>query len=75
MPIFYSNCMIWEVICGLILLGEAERYSTSHLVGISIGVIVTVLGIFVLGGKKAQIAIEDEKERQMKRNRLSGRPV
>jgi len=47
--------MIFEVIAGLTVLGEADRYSTSHLVGISIGMIVSVSGIFVLGCKKTEV--------------------
>ena len=63
MPVFYSVCMIFEVIAGLTILDEAQRYSTSHLVGISIGVIITVIGILVLGNKKTLLAKDEEKKK------------
>ena len=62
MPVFYSLSMIFNIICGLILLGEASRYSTGKLIGISFAVIVAVSGIFVLGAKKNYIANADKKK-------------
>ena len=56
MPVFASLSQIFNIICGLILLGEASRYKTGNLIGISFAVIVTVSGIFVLGAKKNYIA-------------------
>ena len=61
-PVFYSTNMIFNSVCGLILLGEAARYSTGNLIGISIGVAITVAGIFVLAMKKNLIAKEGEAE-------------
>ena len=54
--------MIFEVISGLTILDEAPIYSTSHLIGISIGVVITVIGILVLGNKKTLIARDGEKK-------------
>ena len=44
--------MIFNIISGLVLLGESERYPTGNIIGISFGVVVTIAGIFILGGKK-----------------------
>ena len=56
MPVLYSLSMVFNVVCGLLLLGEAERYPTGNLIGISFAVCVSVSGIFVLGLKKTLIA-------------------
>ena len=62
-PIYESNCMIFKVIAGLTILGEDDRYSTGDLIGISIGIMITVSGIFVLGYKKTDIeTTKDEKQ-------------
>lgn len=61
MPIFYSLCMIFEVIAGLTILGESDRYSAGALVGVAVGVIITVSGILILGWKKTAI---ERKEKQ-----------
>ena len=61
-PVFVSTSMIFNIICGLVLLGEADRYKTSHLIGISFSVIVTIFGIFVLGYKKTYIAEGDKQK-------------
>jgi len=54
--------MIFEVIVGLTILGEGNRYSTSHLIGISFGMIISISGIFVLGCKKNLVeAVSDDK--------------
>ena len=47
--------MIFEVIAGLTVLGEAPRYSTTDLVGITLGIIIACGGIFVLGYKKTSM--------------------
>ena len=47
--------MIFEVIAGLTILGEDDRYSTKDLIGITIGILITVSGIFVLGYKKTDM--------------------
>ena len=52
MPVYMSLCMIFEVIVGLTILGESKRYSSGRLVGVFIGVIITVAGILILGWKK-----------------------
>ena len=51
MPVFHSMTMIFNIISGLILLGEGSRYPTGKLVGISVSVVVSCVGIFVLGAK------------------------
>ena len=64
MPVFASLSTIFNIICGLILLGEASRYKTGNLIGISFAVLVTVSGIFVLGAKKNYIANAEKKEKE-----------
>lgn len=59
-PVFFSMNMIFNIVCGLILLGEADRYPTGNIVGISIGVVITVAGILVLGKKTNFIAKDAE---------------
>ena len=63
---FASLSQVFSVICGLILLGEASRYKTGNLIGISLAVIVTVSGIFVLAAKKNYIANVEKKEKEKK---------
>ena len=46
------------------LLGEAKRYGTWNLVGISVAVIIAVSGIFVLGAKKNYIANAEKKKKE-----------
>ena len=48
--------MVLSIICGLIMLGEAGRYSTGSLFGLSISMLVIVAGIMILGFKKTSIA-------------------
>ena len=55
--------MIFNIISGLVLLGEADRYPTGHIVGISIGVVITIAGIFVLGSKRSLLASENESKK------------
>ena len=64
MPVFMSLSLIFNIICGLILLGEASRYGTGNLIGISIAVIVSIVGIFVLGAKKNYLANAELKKNQ-----------
>ena len=58
MPIYQSMNMVMGIICGLVILGEDERYSGESMVGICIAMLVTIAGIFVLGFKKTLIATE-----------------
>jgi len=60
MPIFYSLCMIFEVIAGLTILGETDRYSAGGLVGVAIGVVITVAGILILGNKKTSVELKKQ---------------
>jgi len=64
MPVFYSMNMIFNIVCGLVLLGEASRYPTSKIIGICIGLIIAVIGILVLGYKKTYIDTEEEKKKE-----------
>ena len=43
------------IACGLVLLGEAERYSKGSLIGISVAILIIMLGIFIIGLKKTKI--------------------
>ena len=61
MPVFFSLSIVSNIICGLILLGEADRYGTGNLIGISFAVLITVSGIFVLGAKKNYLANAERK--------------
>lgn len=56
--------MSFSVICGLLILGEADRYSAGKLIGISISVIISCAGIFVLGAKHSIIASEEESKKE-----------
>ena len=62
MPVFYSLAMVFNILCGLFLLGESPRYGTGRLIGIWIAVIICVIGIFILGYKKNYIANEEAKK-------------
>ena len=64
MPAFYSLTMIFNILCGLILLDEIPRYGTGNLIGIFLGMLVSVSGIFVLGAKKNYIANAAEKKQE-----------
>ena len=66
MPIYQSMNMVMGIICGLVLLGEDERYSRESMIGICIAMLVTIAGIFVLGFKKTLIASEAETQGQDK---------
>ena len=55
MPVYYSMMMIFLVIAGLTILGEASSYPAGHLVGIAFGLIISVAGILVLGMKKTSL--------------------
>lgn len=68
MPVYQSVSMIFEVICGLTVLGESDRYKTSHLIGIFIGMIIATCGILILGCKKTQVE-EEEKKRSLLQHR------
>ena len=56
LPIYQSMNMVLSIICGLIMLGEADRYTTGRLFGLSICMLIIVLGILILGFKKTSIA-------------------
>ena len=43
------------IACGLVLLGEAERYSKGSLIGISVAILIIMFGIFIIGLKKTKI--------------------
>jgi hypothetical protein len=74
MPVFYSMNMIFDILGGLFLLGEASRYPTNNLIGIAVGLIVAIIGILVLGAKKTYIDTETEKERtEDERNTMTER--
>ena len=64
MPIYQSMNMVMGIICGLVLLGEDERYSCDSMIGICIAMLVTIAGIFVLGFKKTLIASEADRQGQ-----------
>ena len=64
MPVFFSLSLVFNIICGLILLGEASRYGTGNLIGISFAVLLTVSGIFVLGAKRNYLANAEKKKLQ-----------
>ena len=66
MPIYQSMNMVMGIICGLVLLGENERYSHENMIGICIAMIVIIAGIFVLGFKKTLIASEADPQGQDK---------
>lgn len=54
-PIYASMNMVMSILCGLILLGERDRYPTANFVGLIIAVVTIVAGTLVLGYKKTQI--------------------
>ena len=65
LPIYQSMNMVMGIVCGLIILGEAERYTMESLVGISIAMLVVALGILVLGFKKTQISNETTNSQEL----------
>ena len=74
MPVFYSLAMVFNILCGLFLLGESPRYGTGRLIGIWIAVIICVIGIFILGYKKNYIANEEaKKDEKVKKEHLGGK--
>ena len=46
---------------GFLILGEAERYSTGHIIGVCIGMLVVAAGILILGYKKTAIETDSKK--------------
>ena len=62
MPIYQSMNMVFGIVCGLIILGESDRYSAGSLVGISFSMILITAGILVLGFKKTSIANKEEEK-------------
>ena len=61
LPIYQSLNMCLSIICGLIILGESEFYSTGSLVGITIFMLVVSAGVILLGFKKTKIATAAKK--------------
>ena len=61
LPIYQSFNMCMTILCGLILLGEADHYTTAKLVGLSLAVLTIVIGILVLGFKKTKVSTEKRK--------------
>jgi len=55
MPIYQSYNLVLGIVCGLLILGERDRYSTGDTVGIFLACMVVIGGIFVLGFKKTAI--------------------
>ena len=47
---------------GFLILGEAERYSTGHIVGVCFGMLVVAAGILILGYKKTAIETDSKKK-------------
>ena len=67
MPVYQSFNMVMTILSGLILLGEAESYSTGSLIGLSVAVVVIVAGILLLGVKKTTVSTtKKRKESQVK---------
>ena len=54
------NYQIFEIICGLVILGEASSYPKKKLIGISIGLVISCIGIFILGYKKTAIDSQEK---------------
>ena len=46
---------------GFLIRGEAERYSTGHIIGVCIGMLVVAAGILILGYKKTAIETDSKK--------------
>ena len=46
---------------GFLILGEAQRYSTGHIIGVCIGMLVVAAGILILGYKKTAIETDSKK--------------
>ena len=53
--------MCISIIMGFLILGEAERYSTGHIIGVCIGMLVVAAGILILGYKKTAIETDSKK--------------
>lgn len=63
-PVYITLCMVFNIVCGLLLLGEGERYATANLFGISLGVIICICGVLVLGKKRTMLGAVKKKEEQ-----------
>ena len=48
------------IICGLIILGEAERYKMANRIGIFLACVIVVSGIILLGFKKTAIVTQEK---------------
>lgn len=60
LPIYQSLNLVMGIICGLIILGEVERYKTANLIGIFLACIIVISGIILLGFKKTAIATKEK---------------
>jgi len=49
------------IICGLIILGEAERYKMANRIGIFLACVIVVSGIVILLGFKKTAIVTQEK--------------
>ena len=47
---------------GFLILGEAERYSTGHIIGVCLCMLVVAAGIMILGYKKTAIETDSKKK-------------
>ena len=65
LPIYQSYNLVLGIVCGLILLGEATRYSTGSLFGLFLACIVCVSGIAVLALKKTAITSKKNSLQEM----------
>ena len=54
--------MCTGIIMGFLILGEAERYGTGHIIGVCIGMLIVAAGILILGYKKTAIETESKKK-------------
>ena len=61
MPTYFAQILIWNVLCGLVLLDEYRFYSTWKLVTICICSIVSFIGIQILAKKSSQESGRSEK--------------
>ena len=59
-PVYQSTSMIFSVVAGLTLLGEGSEYSTGHIVGIFIGIMIAIGGIFILSMKQTAVKEDDK---------------
>lgn len=62
LPIYQSFNMCISIIMGFLILGEAERYSTGHIIGVCFGMLVVAAGIMILGYKKTAIETDSKKK-------------